>query len=538
MSSLFDDLPELAGEALGTAIGFALGFAARDALGPVATGIKQDAYTALPNLALSPKDAASVVAQAIESNGWGSGEAANSGVNGERFAALAQSLLVAPAPGTLIQLLRRGAIGDGDYAHAMRKGQYETTWDGPVKSLTVEPLAPAEIAKAIHRGIMQADGLLIAVPPSTPGNVPAVPPSSLDPVNEASWSGISAERLRVLVGNAGLPLGLHEMLSLLNRGYMTASDVQRGIAESNLRNEYQDVALQLARMLLTPHEYGELVIRGWIDPDVGAAGAAQHGMTGSDFALLTESIGRPIPLHQVTTGEARKGTYNGDSGSIPEAYLRSLREGNLRPEWYSLAYANRYTIPSYFVLAAVLRAGGITQEQFADYGKQLGWPPDLAEKAAKAEASSGTTTAKELTAAQWLTEYEGDFITRPELITHLSSLGYNATAAEAYAEYGDAKRTAASRNARLNRIHSRYVAYKLTDAQGLADLEALALPKDAQDRIWADWQAEREINETLLTQAQIVKAYKQSVFTRDQTTAALVERGMSAADAATLLDEQ
>jgi hypothetical protein len=296
--------------------------------------------------------------------------------------------------------------------------------------LKQELLEAGEIAKAIHRGIMKGDGLLIAEPPTAPGKVPAVPASDLDPVTEAAGSGVDAERLRIMVGNAGLPLGLHEMLSLMNRGEMEPQDVQRGIAESNLRNEYQDVALKLARRILTPHEYVELNLRGWIDTPTMHAGAALSGMTPDDADLLFKSLGRPLVVHQITTGLARGGTYGGDYAGVPEPFQTALRESNVRPEWGNLAYANRYTLPGYFVIKAMLTNKTLTVSEAAETFKQSGWPPTLADKAAAALAPTGGPAK----ADPWVTKAEGQLwtslhkdyvkegLTRPELEPALSKL--------------------------------------------------------------------------------------------------------------------
>src|ERR1051326_7368636 len=99
------------------------------------------------------------------------------------------------------------------------------------------------------------------------------PTVSLATIAEFAAQGLAPERARILVADTGLPLSLGEMLQLYNRGAVTATDVQVSIAESNVRNEYMDVALQLARRLLTPHEYAEAELRGVLTPQEAQAGA-------------------------------------------------------------------------------------------------------------------------------------------------------------------------------------------------------------------------------------------------------------------------
>lgn len=375
------------------AVGFGLGVALGRALGPLATSLSQEAYTVDPSLALDPQDAAAIVAQALQTIGWGEGEAAAHGINAGRFALLEELQVRAPAVGELLDMIRRSTASDADVTHGLRKAQLDPRYDAAIRQLANRPLDGAEIANAIHRGNMDAAGLLLVAAPTTPGDIPQYPVSPLDPVTQAAWSGTSKEQLAVLVANAGLPLGLMQMLELYNRGFMTADDVKRGIAHSNLRNEYMDVALQLARYVLSPTEYAELRLRGWINDQAMYAGGALRGVEQPDMDLLFKLHGRPIPVHQVTTGLARGGTYNGATDSIPEAYLRAMEQGSSRPEWYNLEFANRYTIPSYFVLKQILADGGITEAELADYFKQEAYPPDLADKAAKAIAGGVAGTS-------------------------------------------------------------------------------------------------------------------------------------------------
>ena len=531
----------LAGIAEGTisqAAGFGLGVALANALVPLATQLRQEAYALDPIVAPDAAMLAAGVAQGQVSETKAREWAKEHGIGDDAFTALVNIANTGPALGEAMQAWRRGLLTEREFETALQRHAIEPQWWDSLKALRAVPLEPAQIATAIHRNIMQGADLIVTSPPTAPGKVPQVPQSTLDPVEQAAWSGYSQEKLRVLVGITGLPPGLHEMLGLWNRGVVTADDVKRAVAQSNLRNEYMDVVLALARQLLTPHEYAELVIRGWISPAQGAAGAAQHGMTAEDFHLLSQMIGRPIPVRQVTTGLARGGTYDGDRAHIPEAYLRSLEEGNLRPEWYSLAYANRYTLPSYFVVRGMVQDGSVTVKEAATIFEQEGWPPALATKAAESFTKGAASQAKRLTSSELLTEYEGGFLDRAALVKRLEDLGYAPAEAEAYAELGDARRVNSARTQRLGRIRTRYVGFHITEAEARVALNEVGMAESAREDLLADWTAEREVNETQLTQSQIVKAFKKGVWTRDATHSALVERGMSAADADVLLNEQ
>lgn len=486
-------LEELGTSSVEYALGFGLGVALGRALGPLATTLEQEAYSADPSKALDPRDAARIVAQGLEQLGWGQSEAAASGVNAGKFQLLEESELHAPPVGELLELIRRDLAGGDLAAHALRKAQLEPQWDAALLALAERPLEPAEIAKAIHRNIMRGEGLLLVEPSATPGRVAIVPSSSLDPATEAAWSGIDHERLRILVGNAGLPPGIVQGLELLNRGAITEDDFSRLVGESNMRQEWADVLLALRRRLLTPVEYAEAALRAWITDDEAKAGAALSGMTDADADLLLKLRGRPLAVHQITTGLARGGKFEPLPGEMTDPFQVSVRHANLRPEFYDLALANRYTIPSYFILRAILQDGGMTEAEFADYGRQLGWPPDLADKAAKAVGTgSGAGGDKYVTKAQ------------TQLWTAL---------------------------------HKMYVDDAVPDAQATSDLEFLGVSPAAVPQVLATWGRERALVRRLLSPTEIRKAIGQPG--RDQAWALerLKEIGYTDADAATFLAE-
>ena len=64
-----------------------------------------------------------------------------------------------------------------------------------------------------------------------------------------------------------------------------------------------------------------------------------------------------LNFRQVFIGERRGGVYNGATGALEPPFLKSLQESNIRPEWYNLAWAQRYTYPSPFVLRSLTQSG-------------------------------------------------------------------------------------------------------------------------------------------------------------------------------------
>jgi hypothetical protein len=225
-------------------------------------------------------------------------------------------------------------------------------------------------------------------PPTTVGNVAAFPVQDIDPFTEAATFGIDPARLKVMAGIAGRPMGPELAARATFRAILKDADYRRAIAEGDVRNEWADSIFEVSREILTAGQYAELQLRGYLSDTERLANTDKHGMSEADSDLLYNLLGRSIPVHQITTGAARGGTFEGAIDTIPKAYLQSLQRGNLRPEYYSLAYANRYSLPSAFVLRALATGGEITQTEAKQLLLEIGWPPALADTVSQAWAKT------------------------------------------------------------------------------------------------------------------------------------------------------
>jgi hypothetical protein len=423
------------------------------------------------------------------------------------------------------------------HRRAVELGGLEPQWTAALEGLKHELLEPGALATAIHRGIIAGGGLLIREPPLGEGNVPHVPQSDLDPLHEAAGHGITPERLRVLVGNTGLPLSLGQMLELLNRHVVTEDDVRRSVAQSNVRNEYMDVALELRRRLLTPSQYVEARLRGWIDDAAMHAGAAMTGMTSEDADLLAKLSGRPLSWRQVFIGLRRGGRYDGPTGDIDPAFLKALQESNVRPEWYDLAWSQRFTYPSAFVLRGMATAGDLTAAEVETILLYQGWEPELARKVTARWAGSTEGAGKAETKAELADEFEGGYLTEQEYRHGLGLLGYTGTVQDLLVSLGNARRIKRWREKVIDAIGAAYLAFKIDDATASSELAEVSVTGEAASLLIALWGKQRRDTIRSLTPAEVKKAYKKGLIDRATATEALEHLHYTPADAATLLDE-
>ena len=483
---------------------FGLGTAARPALEPFAQSLANEAWS---SHAVLPPDAiylAQGVAQGQVAKDAAYSWAKQQGFDTAQMDALVNIANVGPPLGLAYEAWRRGQLSDADFETALRRTGLEAQWFAALEDLKHNRLDLGALATAVHRGIMDDSGLLVTPVPTGSGSIPRIPVSSLDTLAEFAAQGIDPERARVLVADTGLPLSLGEMLQLYNRGEVTATDVKVSIAESNVRNEYMDVALNLARRLLTPHEHAEAELRGVETRAEASAGANMSGLNDADYATLFEILGRPLNIHEVTTGIARGGSYGGDYTAVPDGVYRdAIRRSAIRPEYADLAYHNRFVYPSAFVLRSLAQSGDLGgQPAVQQVLEEIGWKPSFAQQVSTA----------------WTT-------------------GAGGSSADPHVSKAQTQVWTATHKAYVDSLVSDQTA---TTALGVAGVAAAAIPT-----VLAAWQAERNLIRASLSAAQIKKAWREQIpdpalgrpWTEDEAVTRLVELGYTPDDARILLVE-
>jgi hypothetical protein len=485
------------GKTIGEAAAFALGGAMRSPLEPPLVELTNETWAKFVDTGITiptdPGDAAEIAAEDAALVTWAKTQAKQRGIGGDQMNKLIAATRTAPSVGELRTMWRRGDISEADFEHGLRKARLETRWDEAERKAKVDRLSPEDVARMIQRGLIPDPGILPVGPPAGVGNVRAFPVFDIDAYSEALASGVDQQRLGALTGLVGNPMGAHEAAQAEFRGILTDDDYRRAIAEGNTRNEWADAIHEQSRQIPSVTNYVDAFVRDWIKEPEFLAGAARHGMTPEDADLLFLTHGRPLSWHQVWIGLARGGKYDGPMGDIDPAFLKSLRESNIRPEWYALAWAQRYTYPSAFVLRGMAQAGDLTQSELHTILLYIGWEPTFAERVSKRWAQAATGGAGALTA---------------KAQTQL----WTAT-------------------------HRAFVNADMTEAAARDELAAIGADAADTDAVLALWSREREVRRLDLSPSQIKKAYANNVFTRLEAIARLERQGMSASDAAVLLDE-
>ncbi len=488
------------GNTVSEAAGFAAGVAVSPILHPAVRDLENEANSKHPSKVLDAGTAAAIVAEDVEQRDWGASEAEQTGINGDRFAALLGEALNAPGLGELYAAWRRDLIDDATFEHGLRKAKLEPRWDEPLKALKAQRLAPAQIALGIVRSLLADPGFMPVTLDTSGGKVPAYGVSKIDAETEAQAAGIDPERLRIMVGEIGLPMPPDAAAGAVFRNIIERADFNRAVLEGDTRPEWADAIFEHARQIPGVADYVNAHIRGWIDADAMHAGAARHGMSAADVDLLYLRTGRPAAPGQMATAAARG--IDGPDGKPMDRpqFLKGIAESDIRPEWGPMLWESRFLYPPLFQITRLVQANAITAETARDWAVKDRYPPEvvapLYEYWSQPTASAADTNVKKAQTQLWST------------------------------------------------LHRSYIAAETDETQALATLDVLGVPKAAQSEIIGLWENERQLIRRRLTPAQIKKAYAKAAvnpatsqaWTLDEAHAALMELGYSSEQAQAFLN--
>lgn len=490
------------GAAPGIILGTGLGAAAATAIEPVLESAKQTAWKNNQVRVLSPDRYAQLVAQGAIELSAGRAGAALEGFAPDKFDPLVYLEQRAPTHGEAQDLRRRDKISREQLLHSFAKEQIEQQYWDALADLVDDRLSPQVVALAIVRGLMDNPGILPVGPPSAVGKVQAFPVSDLDPVAESQSSGFNKERLAVLAGIMGRPMGPESAATAYFRNILELADYQRAISEGDVRNEWAEAILETARQIPSVADFVRANIKGWITDAERDAGAARHGMSAEDAQLLYLAAGRPAAPGQMATAVAR-GIEGPEGRPMDEAqFLKGIRESDIRPEWGPMLYGIRFKFPPLFQLNRLVAEGAVEPDTAEQWAKWELYHPDVV-AALKKFWMTPTTTS---TAATPASKAQNQLWTA----THRSYIGAMIGATEARA--------------------------RLTD---------LGMDAAEQTKVLDFWNAERSLIRAQLTPAQIKKAVAEKVtnpatgqpWNQNDALAALVDRGYASGDALTFLAE-
>lgn len=374
------------GASAGILVGVGVGEASSAALEPLIEPGRQQAWKDHPNRVLDPGLVARLVAAGAVELGTAEEQVGREGFDSDKFNQLVWLAQRIPGFGEVRDLWNRRLISQEQRDGALARHAYPADWHKALTEYMLGILSPGELAAAIHRGLVPDPGLLRGEQPSGPRNVESYPVYDIPALAEALGSGYDHDRLGVLVGLQGLPMGTHEAAQALFKGILTRGDYIAAFNESNSRNEWAEAVLENTRQIPTARDFMENALRGHHTFEWAAEQAARHGMERDDAFLIYQNQGRPLNLHQITQGLAWGGKYEPGEGDNADPWFQAVLLGAVRPEYYDLQRHLKYNLPSAFYFRALQEQEVITEPEAVTWYERLGWPPDLAQKVAAAYA--------------------------------------------------------------------------------------------------------------------------------------------------------
>jgi hypothetical protein len=347
-------------------------------------------------------------------------------------------------------------------------------------------------------------------------------------VREAADNGINATRFQVMVDNTGEPPGLAELLLLYRRGQITLARLVHGVRQSRVRDEWQPEILDLQ---YAPPPAGE-VVAGRVKEHLTDAQyhtkLAHAGIDPAEGEWMRQAAGRPYGIEQ--------GLHLLNRGEIDESRFRQVvAQSDVNTDFLADILKLRVYLPPVRSVMAMLRAGAITDAQattlFTENGVRAS---DIT--GYLAEAHHGKTTAvRTLTEAQVVRLYSAKLLDHATATARLTALGLDGPTITLLLDYADNTRHERYVNAVITRVHTRYVAHKLTDTEATNALNADKVPAAAITDLLALWRVERGANVVVPSSSQVVGAYRRQEITAAETKRRLLALGVQQSDLAIIV---
>lgn len=207
-----------------------------------------------------------------------------------------------------------------------------------------------------------------------------------------------------------------------------------------------------------------------------------------------------------------------------EIVNKIVLESPLKNEYVDVIKLMRHKFPALEQTTTLMRRGIFTPAEGIDAIEKLGYTPELARKMAEYATAEKHAATKELSAAQTIALYDEQLLDRGAASADLVALGYDATESELLLKLAESRRSRRRQAQAVNRVHTKYVTFKIDESEATAALDALRVPTTARQDYLDTWEIERDISSLHLSRVDLKKAVKMGALTADR--AALELRAM------------
>jgi hypothetical protein len=278
-------------------------------------------------------------------------------------------------PGTLAELVAREMItAAAARTEAARSGLTASRFDLLAELATIR-IAPADLATAVLRSYL----------------------TNAQAQAQATPQGITPDMFSVLVNLQGDAPGPQELAQALRRGIIEATGTgvastsfAQGIAESRLHNKWAPMIQALSTQLLSAADAADAVVRNFMSAADGARIAAQQGISGADFTIMTHLSGDAPGPQQLAEALRRGAIVETGTGADSTSFTQGIAEGRLADKWAPVIKALAQLWPTPVSALGATLKGQVTLEQGKALYERLGGDPEFFQILYDSEGSAPT----------------------------------------------------------------------------------------------------------------------------------------------------
>lgn len=282
--------------------------------------------------------------------------------------------------------------------------------------------------------------------------------------------------------------------------------IGEGLVASQLKDTGFDGVMASAMMTLKEQiPSAELAINAYTQNQLSEGQTRhvfeQNGIDQSNFEWIAQTSGQSPGVDLVLE------LLN--KGLISEGEARTaVLESPIKNKYLEAMMKARFRIPPMEQTISMVRRGAYTPAEATANLSKLGYfPADIA-KLVKWATTEKLAAQHDVTQGMIVDGYRIGLLTRPVAVEMLTKLRYDAAEAKYILDVADAKKAQQQLDRAVSKVHSAYVAWRITDHDAGDSLDKLKLPAALRDDLIEEWNVERDVNSRHLTAAQIVDAFK------------------------------
>lgn len=411
-----------------------------------------------------------------------------------------------PDLAVLLELLRRGQMDLPQAIHALRRQGYAEEYISVLLNLRRVPLAPADAALMVLRGIIdEGAGRQIGA--------------------EAGYAAADFDRLVLATGE---PPGPQSLMEALRRGFIDNSRFAHGIRQSRIRNEWIGLMEQLRFSPASTADAINATIRGYIPESESRRIAEQNGLEPGHFDFLLKGAGRP-PGHGEMIQLQRRGLVS------QAAVDQAVRESDIKDKYVGTLRGLYHHLPPERTVISMVSHGALSTSRGLHLLEELGFAPDIAAALVKTGAVQRTAGHKHLAVGTVTELYEDHAIDKARATKLIEGLGYPAEDVPLVLSLAELRRHRKWRDQAIGAIRSGFLKRHIDQAEAQAELAAAGVEQPEVQWLMRLWALELRTTRRSLTEAQIMHGYRRGQIDAAEAGGRLERLGYSAADATFLM---